>query len=179
MATEVDTSEVTLKKGLVEQASEITALGRQTFYDAFAAANTPEDMDQYLSEAFTVEKFVDQLKNPNSHFFVAYADGEMVGYTKFNLGDAQTEPLGENAMEIERIYVKPQFYGKSVGQLMYQKAYDFAIENHCSLMWLGVWEKNERGLRFYKKNGFVEFSKHVFLLGKDPQTDLMLKRTLP
>ena len=28
---------------------------------------------------------------------------------------------------------------------------------------------------FYEKNGFKAFSKHIFMLGDDPQTDIMMK----
>ena len=42
-------------------------------------------------------------------------------------------------------------------------------------VWLGVWEENLRAINFYKKNGFSEFSKHVFRLGNDEQTDIMMK----
>lgn len=42
-------------------------------------------------------------------------------------------------------------------------------------VWLGVWEENPRAIRFYKKNGFVEFDRHIFKLGNDEQTDIMVK----
>ncbi len=42
-------------------------------------------------------------------------------------------------------------------------------------MWLGVWEKNPRALRFYQKIGFQEFDKHIFTLGNEKQTDIMMK----
>jgi ribosomal protein S18 acetylase RimI-like enzyme len=42
-------------------------------------------------------------------------------------------------------------------------------------IWLGVWEENQKAIRFYKKNGFVEFGKHIFRLGDDDQTDIMMK----
>ncbi|MEG2102651.1 MAG: GNAT family N-acetyltransferase, partial [Flavobacterium sp.] len=45
-------------------------------------------------------------------------------------------------------------------------------------IWLGVWEENIRALSFYKKNGFVEFDKHIFVLGDEEQTDLLMKLTL-
>jgi ribosomal protein S18 acetylase RimI-like enzyme len=45
-------------------------------------------------------------------------------------------------------------------------------------MWLGVWEYNPRAQRFYEKNGFRIVGSHVFLLGEDPQTDLLMQREL-
>lgn len=172
-------SPVSLIQATVADAQKVMELGRTTFYEAFAALNTPENMEFYLNEAFTVEKFADQLKNPESQFWVAHCEGKMIGYTKFNFGAAQTEVVEGSGMEIERIYVLPQFYGKAVGKMLYDKAYATAIEHNCSFIWLGVWEKNERGLKFYRRNGFVEFTSHVFQIGDDPQTDLMMKRQIP
>jgi ribosomal protein S18 acetylase RimI-like enzyme len=45
-------------------------------------------------------------------------------------------------------------------------------------VWLGVWEKNEKAIQFYKKWGFVQFDKHLFQLGDDAQTDIMMKLQL-
>ena len=61
---------------------------------------------------------------------------------------------------------------------MYNKALQIAQEKNVGYLWLGVWEENHRALAFYKKNGFVEFDKHIFKLGNDPQTDIMMKLTL-
>ena len=35
-----------------------------------------------------------------------------------------------------------------------------------------------RAIRFYEKNGFIPFDKHVFKLGNENQTDIMMKRDL-
>ena len=47
-----------------------------------------------------------------------------------------------------------------------------------SYVWLGVWEQNPRAIRFYEKNGFVPFDTHVFILGEDKQTDILMKKIL-
>ena len=39
-------------------------------------------------------------------------------------------------------------------------------------------EHNEPAIRFYEKNGFVKYSNHIFKLGDDDQTDLLLKKIL-
>ena len=51
-------------------------------------------------------------------------------------------------------------------------------EKNVEYVWLGVWEQNPRAIRFYEKNGFVAFDKHVFKLGNDEQTDIMMKLEL-
>ncbi|MNE41268.1 Protease synthase and sporulation negative regulatory protein PAI 1 [compost metagenome] len=81
-------------------------------------------------------------------------------------------------MEIERIYVLRAFHGKKVGQILYEKALQIAEVLGLSFIWLGVWEKNLRAIQFYEKNGFVAFDKHIFKLGDDEQTDIMMKKEL-
>lgn len=95
-----------------------------------------------------------------------------------NSGNAQTELQDETSLEIERIYVKSSHHGKKVGQLLYDKALSVTKEQQKAYIWLGVWEENLRAVNFYKKNGFVEFDKHIFRLGNEEQTDLMMKKIL-
>jgi ribosomal protein S18 acetylase RimI-like enzyme len=105
-------------------------------------------------------------------------DEAVIGYLKINTGQAQTELQDSQALEIERIYVLKSFHGKKVGQLLYEKAMSVAAELGVNYVWLGVWEKNARAIRFYSKNGFEPFDKHIFKLGDDVQTDIMMKKAL-
>jgi len=132
-------------------------------------------MEKYLAERFSLETLRAELSSPHSEFYFAEADQQIVGYLKINSGEAQTEPQNPRALEIERIYVQKAFHGKKAGQLLCQKAIDIAKAQQAPYVWLGVWEQNHRAVAFYKKNGFVEFDKHIFKLGNDEQTDLMMK----
>jgi ribosomal protein S18 acetylase RimI-like enzyme len=71
-----------------------------------------------------------------------------------------------------------EYHGQQVGQLLYDKAIQIAHQLQVNYVWLGVWEENHRALKFYKKNGFIEFDKHIFKLGDDEQTDIMMKLQL-
>lgn len=160
---------------------DLTALqniGRQTFFETFAASNTEQNMKQYLEEGFSEEKLSKEMADPNSKFFFAKLEEEIIGYLKLNLGDSQTELKDSKSLEIERIYVLNAFHGKKVGQILYEKALEVAQETNSDYVWLGVWEENPRAIAFYKKNGFVEFDKHIFRLGDDEQTDIMMKLKL-
>jgi ribosomal protein S18 acetylase RimI-like enzyme len=102
-------------------------------------------------------------------------DNKTIGYLKLNFGKAQTETYNEQTLEIHRIYVSKAFLGKRIGQLLLDEAIKIAQQTDVDYIWLGVWEENHRALQFYTKNGFVEFDKHIFTLGNDIQTDLLLK----
>ena len=150
-------------------------IGRQTFFETFSSVNTEENMMKYLDKGFSVAQLTTELNNNNTEFYFATLESNIVGYLKLNFGQAQTELQCENALEIERIYVLKEFHGKSVGQLLYDKALQIAKLKRVAYIWLGVWEENPRAINFYTKNGFVAFDKHVFKLGNDEQTDIMMK----
>jgi len=158
--------------------SRLQAISRQTFVQTFADKNTSDDMQTYLDNNLSIDKLTDELSNLNSEFYFALVDNKIIGYLKINYGQAQTELKDKSSLEIERIYVLKDFHGKNVGQVLYDKAIDIATQTNAEYVWLGVWEENPRAINFYKKNGFAEFDKHIFKLGDDEQTDIMMKLKL-
>ena len=136
------------------------------------------DMKKYLAENFSDEKMTTELNNPESQFYIAWDEQSPVGYLKVNSGQAQTELKDSNSLEIERIYVKKAYHGKKVGQILYEKSLEAALLQKNEFLWLGVWEENPKAIRFYEKNGFVAFDKHIFKFGEDEQTDIMMKKVL-
>jgi diamine N-acetyltransferase len=153
-------------------------ISKRTFYDSFAAMNTAENMKFHLDNHFTQEKLTSEILNLDSKFFFAVHEGTPVGYLKINQGRAQTVLPNDQAVEIERIYVDRLFKGSGIGKTFISKAIEIANASRAKYLWLGVWENNARAIRFYEKNGFKKFSTHIFKLGDDEQTDLLLKKTL-
>lgn len=162
----------------LDRVEDLQKIGKQTFFETFADTNSEEDMQKYLEESFALEKLENELKNPNSEFYFAKDNEKVVGYLKINFGDSQTELKDNSALEIERIYVLKDYHGKKVGQKLYEKAIEIAKEKAVEYVWLGVWEENHRAIKFYQKNGFEAFDKHIFVLGNDEQTDIMMKLKL-
>lgn len=146
-----------------------------TFRETFEEVNTEEDMQKYLTENLSLEKLKAELENPNSEFYFSEKENQILGYLKLNFGDAQTENQGNEALEIERIYVLKEFLPLKIGQILFEKSIEIAKEKNMKFIWLGVWEENKRAIRFYEKNGFEVFGKHDFILGEDVQTDLLMK----
>lgn len=162
----------------VQDYQTVQSLGKETFHETFAEGNTEADMQNYLSESFSDQKIIAELSNQESMFFIAWEDDAAIGYLKINTDAAQTELQESQSLEIERIYVKATHHGKKVGQLLYNKAVAMAKELNKRSIWLGVWEQNTRAIRFYEKNGFVTFGQHLFKMGNDEQTDLMMRMEL-
>jgi ribosomal protein S18 acetylase RimI-like enzyme len=167
-----------IEKVTINDSNELQKISRQTFYETFSTTNSEENIQKCLAEDFSINKLNTELNIENSEFYFAKIDTITIGYLKLNFGLSQTELKDYNAAEIERIYVLKEFHGKMVGQVLCHKAIEIAKLKNVDFVWLGVWEKNGRAINFYKKNGFVEFDKHIFRLGEDEQTDIMMKLKL-
>jgi len=169
---------IDIKQVTISDLDQLQKISRLTFAETFSSVNTNENMTKYLEEGFSVEKLTAELSDQASQFYFALCDSQVIAYLKLNVGQSQTEIKDEKALEIERIYVLKKYHGKKVGQLLYYKAMQVAEQTRAAYVWLGVWEENPRAISFYKKNGFVEFDKHIFKLGDDDQTDIMMKKVL-
>ena len=168
----------TIRAISISDLPQLQKIGKTTFAETFTEHNTKEDLDKYLEESFSNEKLSSELNNPHSSFYFAEIEDNVVGYLKINFGASQTELKDNEALEIERIYVLQAFHGKKLGQALYEKAISIAKEMKVKYVWLGVWEQNNKAIQFYKKNGFVQFDTHIFKLGNDEQTDIMMKLKL-
>lgn len=169
---------IEIRQAVLKDLFQLEVIGKQTFYETFKDDNSEADMKKYLDESFSLEKLTNELNNPNSKFYFAVIDDKVIGYLKINFGEAQSDLKDENGLEIERIYVLNEFHGKKVGQLLYEKAMEIATTMKVPYVWLGVWEHNQRAIRFYEKNGFVAFNTHNFILGEDVQTDILMKKEI-
>lgn len=167
-------NKIFIHKVTEEDINTLISISKTTFDNTFRPDNKDEVIDHYLENAFTAEKMKAQLNNPNSEFFFAYLDNDVAGYIKINRKDAQTEAMGEDTLEIERIYVDHRHQKQGIGKHLYNKAIERAKEHNIKKVWLGVWEHNHNALAFYDKMGFKHTDSHVFQMGDEAQTDFVM-----
>lgn len=153
-------------------------LSVETFQETFQDQNSPEQLEAYLEKAFAFKQLEKELSTDSSEFFLMVSDGEAAGYLKVNANDAQSENMGHDALEIERIYVRKKFHGRGFGKELINKALEKAVERKKTKLWLGVWEHNEKAIAFYTKLGFVQTGAHSFYMGDEEQTDYIMTKIL-
>ena len=156
----------------------IQEIGIKTFKETYEAHNTPTNLSNYLAKAFNKEQLLKELNNPESFFFLVLAGRQAAGYLKINIGSTQTNPQGAKALEIERIYVAHAFQRQGIGKLLLDTAEAKAKELEKETIWLGVYEKNQNAVSFYKYHGYEVFGKHTFQLGNESQSDFLFKKEL-
>ncbi|MBM7588150.1 ribosomal protein S18 acetylase RimI-like enzyme [Bacillus pakistanensis] len=169
---------INFKKCTIEELSILLEISYETFYETFKDQNSPENMNAYLEKAFNLKQLENELTHVSSQFFFVYLNNEVAGYLKVNTNDAQSEEMGDESLEIERIYIKNKFQKHGLGKYLLNKAIEIAMERNKQKIWLGVWEKNENAFAFYKKMGFVQTGAHSFYMGDEEQIDFIMAKTL-
>jgi len=172
--------QIDIRHATIDDAKSLTDLSYTTFWDAFAhhPKNAPDDLAHYMRQAFNLEQITAELNDPRAVFLLAEIDGELAGYAKLVCENVEPGIDAKKPIELNRLYSQQKFLGQGVGQTLMDACFTLAREQGFDTMWLGVWEYNPRAQRFYEKNGFQQVSSHTFVLGSDPQTDLLMQRTL-
>lgn len=154
----------------------LSALAERTFRDTFAAYNAPEDMDTHCRSNYTPRIFADEIAAPHIVTLVAEHAGNLTAYAQLRWTEAPACVTGVRPAEIGRLYVDVPWHGHGIAQALTARMVDDAIAGGADRLWLGVWESNHRALAYYRKIGFVPVGRHVFMVGPDPQNDLLLAR---
>ncbi|MCY8519831.1 GNAT family N-acetyltransferase [Bacillus atrophaeus] len=169
---------VRLKKCSHEDLKILKEISIETFNDTFKDQNSPENMKAYLESAFQSNQLEKELSNISSQFFFIYFNDEVAGYLKVNTNEAQSEKMGDESLEIERIYIKNTFQKHGLGKHLFNKAVEIALDCNLKKIWLGVWEKNKNAIAFYERMGFVQTGAHSFYMGDEEQIDFIMTKTL-
>lgn len=171
-------SRPTIRCGTLQDTELLADLGARTFSETFAGDNTPENMAAYLAAAFAPTQIAADLADPRCVVQIAEIDGVAVGYAMLRGGAAPEQVTGERPIELVRLYVSRDSLGSGVGAALMQVCLDEATRLGHQTLWLGVWEHNKRAQAFYRKWNLRVVGTHLFQLGDDPQTDLLMQRSI-
>ena len=163
-----------IRYGNTDDAKMLSQFGARAFYDAFAKDNTPENIEAYLGKSFSREIQFNELSEPDVIFLIAESEGIPIGYAQLMMSSKDELIRGARPLEVRRIYAAQEYIGKGVGKALMTAAISEARRRDCDCIWLGVWEKNQRAIDFYKKWGFREVGTQIFSVGDDPQTDFVM-----
>lgn len=170
--------EVTFRQATLADAGYIAAFARRLFEHTFGPDNNPSDLAMYLQTAFSDDAQRRELVDPSRIYLLGEFDGTLACYALLRVGSGDPAVAAARPVEIERFYVDTPWQGRGVAQHMMQRIIAFSQEQVSDVLWLGVWEKNARAIRFYTKLGFQDVGSHPFLVGTDLQTDRVMAMSL-
>lgn len=169
---------VSIRVAGVGDAGALADLGRRTFHETFAAHNNPADMDAYIKEAFVVERITAEIREPGAVYLMAETPPEMVGFARVAPAPPPACVTGPSPARLVKLYVSSDAIGSGVGAALMRAGIEWAKNAGHESLWLGVWEHNHRAKGFYERWGFVPVGTETFLLGNDPQTDVLMQLVL-
>jgi ribosomal protein S18 acetylase RimI-like enzyme len=169
---------ITIRRSNFEDTAAMRDVAIRSYTDTFADSNTPENMEAFFTESYSLSKLQDEYYEPLSVLYLACDGEKVVGFLRLRVNDEVKNELGENTIELQRLYIDTAYHGKQIGKHLMEKALIYARENRYDWIWLGVWERNFNAQHFYTKWGFEKFGEHVFQMGDDPQIDWLLKKKL-
>jgi len=165
---------VTIRRATFADAASLAALGERTFRDTFADDNSPQNMDIHCSKNFSAEIQLSELSNPLRVTILAEVDESLVGFAQVLLRSATHCLSSKSPSELNRLYVLREWHGRRVAHELMKAVLSTAAHTKSDHVWLGVWERNQKAIAFYRKFGFDVIGEHRFVLGREPQRDLVM-----
>jgi len=167
-----------IRRAIAADAAKLSALAERTFRDTFAAVNTPENMAAHAAAAYGAGKQLSEIESAQIRTLLMELDDVLAGYAQLRRDRLPDCVNAGDAVELWRFYIDRPWIGRGLAQRLMEAVFAEAAEMGGHGLWLGVWEHNPRAIAFYRKYGFAEVGAHVFRLGDDAQTDLIMQRAL-
>jgi ribosomal protein S18 acetylase RimI-like enzyme len=169
---------LSIRKANGSDAGRLSQLAETTFRDTFATVNAAEDMDLHCRSHFSETIQAGEIANPNMITLLGEDEGDVAGFAQLRWGASPGCVLAKSPGEIQRLYVADHWHGKGVAQHLMNACIGEMRNRGSDVVWLGVWERNPRAIAFYRKFGFAEVGAHVFAVGRDPQRDVIMARSV-
>ncbi len=168
--------DVVIRTAHAADAPALADLARRTFEDTFAADNDPANIETHVAHAFGAAQQASEIANPDIVTLVAETDGALVAFAQLRRRPAPACVRASRPIEVWRFYVERAWHGGGLATRLMDASLERAASLGADVVWLGVWERNPRAIRFYGKHGFVDVGTHVFQVGADAQTDRVMQR---
>lgn len=137
-----------------DEADALAQLAAVTLRAAFERGIPAAHLEPYLARSFTPANAAAELSDPHVRLLVAEHAGELGGYAKLQLGPGPDEVVAARPIELVRMYLQPGWYGRGAGKALMACSLDEARSLARDVLWLKVWDRNERARRFYSRWSF-------------------------
>jgi len=167
-----------IRPAKIEDAPLLAEMGKLSFLESHGHSASKEDMDQYVSEKYTEDVFINELKEEQNIYHIIYAENKPAGYSKILLNASHQNVEALNVTKLERFYLLKEFYGMKLGQELFHYNISLSKTNNQTGMWLFVWKENTRAIKFYRSAGFEIIGSHDFKISENhsnPNHQMFLK----
>ncbi len=169
---------ISIRAATERDASALAKLAEETFRAAFAEVNTAANMQRYCETSYAEHLQLAEIRDPRLETWLVEDGGGLVAYAQLRRGGAPAAVGAQRPIEIQRFYVRADVHGQGVAPALMEHVLGRAVAGGADVVWLGVWERNPRAIAFYRKWRFEAVGEHVFMLGDDPQRDVLMRHVV-
>ncbi len=168
--------EPVIRRAAPADAETLAAIGAETFTETFGHLYPPQDLADFLAEAYSLERARADLADPAKASWLVEADGVAIGYAlagPCGLPHAEVTP---RCGELKRIYFRKAWQGGGLGLRLFGEVIAWLEADGPRTVWLGVWSENLGAQRFYARQGFEKAGEYGFAVGSVVDHEYILRR---
>jgi len=169
-------SDFTIRRAGPADADALSKIGASTFVETFGHLYPPEDLSQFLAEAYGAERTARDLAHPRKASWLVERDGEVVGYATAGPCDLPHPDITDRSYELKRFYLTKACQNGGVGGRLWRLVEDWLIAQEPEDLWIGVWSENHGAQRFYARQGFERVGEYGFKVGNTVDHEFILRR---
>lgn len=151
---------ILVEKASVEDISLIQKIAHTTWYPTFKDILSEQQIEYMLEMMYSTSSLKEQIEVKNHVFFIAKQGGLSLGFMSIELNYNHKPKT-----KIHKIYILPTAQGKGIGNVLMQKAEEFALEHKQDSITLNV-NRFNKAIGFYQKQGYQNIRTENIDIGK-------------
>jgi diamine N-acetyltransferase len=172
----INLAEISIRDAKEDDAANLAALSIQVWLHTYATDGIRPAISELVLEQFTPEHFTRVLALAKYRVLVAIYRDHLIGYALIDR-DSRCELDPTLSTELVTLYVQEHFIGQNVGSMLLANCQS-AIGGEKSI-WLSVFVRNERAIKFYRKHGFIHVGEMPFEFGGESHmNDVLVRHSL-
>jgi len=161
----VTPASLALRRASIEDAPALAAFASKAFSDTYRTTDDPGEIADYVAEHFNAEAVAEVIRDRASIVLLAELGHRLVGYAVLKSAEAPSCITGTKPIELARFYLGEEFIGKGIGSNLMRLVQREARRLDAGTLWLSVYDRNVRAVRFYERFGFTKVGGKEFLFG--------------
>lgn len=156
---------ITLRLATPEDAVPLAGFAAQAFADTYRELSDAQEIADYVAEHFRPEVMVGVIADAHCTTLLAWVGERLAGYAIVKAEPAPACVTGPAPLKLWRLYLGEGFIGQGLGARLMTAAHAEARRRGAQTLWLGVYDRNVRAVRFYERFGFAKVGGQEFLFG--------------
>jgi ribosomal protein S18 acetylase RimI-like enzyme len=159
------TPPLTFRRGALDDAEALALLAARTFLETYRDFEEVKDNADYVATHFQVPAVAALLADPHATTLLAVSGADLVGYAVLRAGSTPSCVTAEKPLQLERFYLGAESTGRGEGARLLRAVQVEARALGALTVWLGVYHRNARAIRFYESRGFRQIGERDFPFG--------------